>query len=392
MSAAGEQHTHIKGIIFFLLLLLIYSGVIFPFASEIGDGGNSWNQGDWLINNEYVVTRRGVLGSWLIALSDVLGGNPLYVVAAVQFILISFVFISVYAAVSARQFDGPVIWLVLSPAFVFLFWLHNPQGGFRKELIVYFSYSLVLLSVTLNFRQMWVIVFSALGFIVSVFAHEANFSSLPFFLFMIWLLRERYARWHLGVLAVCVVIGSVAGMVYALSFSRVENTELICAALTERGLSDHLCSGAIEWLSDDIHAALAHVKRRIESGTYWIYIVAYLLSLIPFLLFRPEGIKQKYYFACLLLGIGCFAPLFIVGEDWGRWISFYITSITMIALVDMSIRGRSWEIGSGNRAIVTVIAILHVALWSFPHVGGSLGLGLVDFAIRIGNKAARLLS
>ena len=392
MSAAGEQHTHIKGMFFFLLLLLIYSGIIFAFASQISDGGNSWNQGDWLINNEYVVTRRGVLGSWLIALSDVLGGNPLYVVAAVQFILISFVFVSVYAAVSSRQFDGPVIWLVLSPAFVFLFWLHNPQGGFRKELIVYFSYSLVFLSVTLSYRQTWVIVVSALVFVVSVFAHEANFFSLPFFLFMIWLLRERYSEWHLGVLAVCVVIGSVAGMVYALSFSRVENTELICAALTERGLSDHLCSGAIEWLSDDLHAALAHVKRRIESGTYWIYILAYLLSLIPFLIVRPDGIKTKHYLVCVMFGIVCFAPLFVVGEDWGRWISFYITSITMIALVDMSIRERSWQIRAGNKTIVSVIAISHIAFWSFPHVGASLGFGLADFALRAGNTVARLLS
>lgn len=391
MSAAGEQHTHIKRILFFLLLVFVYLYIVLPFASEIADGGNSWNQGDWFINNEYVVTRRGVLGSWLIALSDVLGGNPLYVVAAVQFILISFVFIIIYTQVSARQFDGPVIWLVLSPAFVFLFWIHNPQGGFRKELIAYFSYSLILLSVTLNFRQTWVIVVSALVFVVSVFAHEANFFSLPFFLFMIWLLRERYSEWHLGVLAVCVVVGSVAGMVYALSFSRVENTELICAALTERGLSDHLCSGAIEWLSDDLHAALAHVKRRIESETYWIYIVAYLLSLIPFFFVRPDGIKTEHYLACAIFGIICFAPLFMVGEDWGRWISFYITSITMIALVDMSIRERSWQIRAGNKTIVSAIAISHIAFWSFPHVGGSLGLGLAGLAMRAGNTVARLL-
>lgn len=392
MNTAVRRGTHITRIVSLLLLLLIFLCILFPFIDEIMSGGNSWNQGDWLINNEYTLTRRGVFGSLLLALSDTMGANPLYVVGFVQFILILLVFVGIYLALLYNNFSLFCVWMVLSPAFVFLFWLHDPQGSFRKELIVYFSYSLVLLSVTINLRQTWLLAVSASVFVLAVFAHEANVFSLPFYLLMIWLLRERYPEWHLGALAVCVVIGSVAGIAYALTFPRVENPQLICAALTERGLSGHLCTGAIEWLSDDIDTALSHAKQRVESGAHWTYIAAYLLSLIPFLLFRPEGIKQKYYFACLLLGIGCFAPLFIVGEDWGRWISFYITSITMIALVDMSIRGRSWEIGSGNRAIVTVIAILHVALWSFPHVGGSLGLGLVDFAIRIGNKAARLLS
>jgi hypothetical protein len=172
----------------------------------------------------------------------------------------------------------------------------------------------------------------------------------------------------------------------------VENPEVICAALTERGLSGHLCAGAINWLSDDLHAALSHVKQRVHADGYWIYIIAYFLSLVPFLFFRPNQINKIHYLMFIILGIFCFAPLFVIAIDWGRWISFYITSITIIVLVDMSVQGRIWQISLGDRTIVSIIAILHITLWSFSHFGGRFGLGLVEFVVRAGNEAARLLS
>ncbi len=60
----------------YILLRLFY---------DIHSGGNSWKQGDWLINNYSLEIRRGPIGSFFILISDILGSSPLTVVFVTQF-------------------------------------------------------------------------------------------------------------------------------------------------------------------------------------------------------------------------------------------------------------------------------------------------------------------
>ena len=57
-------------------------------------GGNSWKQGDWLINNAAGSIRRGPLGSFIISIDDLVDSNPLFVVSVIQIALLAVLFIT----------------------------------------------------------------------------------------------------------------------------------------------------------------------------------------------------------------------------------------------------------------------------------------------------------
>jgi hypothetical protein len=46
------------------------------FCLTVFNGENDWQQGDWLINTHGVTIRRGVLGSAIFMLSDILNVSP----------------------------------------------------------------------------------------------------------------------------------------------------------------------------------------------------------------------------------------------------------------------------------------------------------------------------
>jgi len=103
---------------------------------------NSWRLGDWLINYQGGMVRRGLLGELVYRTSQLIQLSPGFLV----FLLQSF-FYTVFLGFSYRLLLGqhkllPYILLIFSP-FIFTFQIYDFQGGYRKEII--FFASLILL-------------------------------------------------------------------------------------------------------------------------------------------------------------------------------------------------------------------------------------------------------
>jgi hypothetical protein len=69
----------INFIIFSVFTFLILAYILYELGLDINNGGNSWKQGDWLINNETQLVRRGFFGSIILKISDFISINPLVI-------------------------------------------------------------------------------------------------------------------------------------------------------------------------------------------------------------------------------------------------------------------------------------------------------------------------
>jgi hypothetical protein len=282
-----------------------------------------------------------------------------------------------------------VLWLALSPAFILMFWFLDFQGTFRKEILVYLSYSILILGILTGSRKRFLMWLSSLIFIFSIFAHEANFFFLPFFIIALVICTVKVRSKDLYTLLLVVISGSLGGLGYAIAFSKPSDSYFVCQALLERGLADTLCGGAISYLSLDFDQAVHLVKNElIYSGLYMSYALAYILAVIPLLFLRPAFLSEKIYYSVIFLGVIVFFPLFIVAYDWGRWISFYITSASIILIMHMNIRRDLYPLNVNTSPAFKAFAFLHCFLWSMPHCCEPMGFGVPDF---IGKVAYKLL-
>lgn len=373
----------------FSVLFIVFVYVLVALYSDITAGGNDWRQGDWLINNEYQLVRRGIFGSLVFSISDHFLINPLLLVVVTQGSIVIVIFLTIGLSVVRLEPNTRVLWLILSPAFVLIFWFNDIGSSCRKEILVYFSYSLLLLSIVFQIKNKFMIWIASLFFIFAVFSHEGNFLFLIFFIISLYIVRENLSKKQWYLLVSIVIIGSLGGLGYAIAYSESIDSTFVCRALLQRGLSEHLCNGAIFFLDQDIDHAVDFLKSELlDSGLYIFYIIAYCLSLIPLLFVRPLFLSKKVYFLVIIFGIMLFSPLFAIAIDWGRWINFYVTSMTMILLMHMNLRPNLYPFRELNTISFKLIVFLHSTTWNVPRYHEVIGFGVVDFAKWV---AAKLL-
>ena len=76
-----------------LLIAVILGTVLFYLLYQLfldfSLGGNNWKQGDWLINELSEPVRRGLFGSAVLRISDVIGLNPLLLLILFQALIVT---------------------------------------------------------------------------------------------------------------------------------------------------------------------------------------------------------------------------------------------------------------------------------------------------------------
>lgn len=316
------------------ILLVSFTYISLRVFYDYQSGGNAWKQGDWLINNAGGLTRRGPFGSTIISISDLTSLSPLLLVSVFQIAFLAVLFLTFRRL--ALEIRNPKLSLVLisSPAIFTMFWVADPQGSVRKELIAFSGISLYALGLL---REKWPLLWvGAAVFCLSTLSHEAMvlFTPMLVALFVLSRLQKTSAvRAHaLGAIAITLAFSSVA-LLFALRNSGTADISAICATLTDRGLSESICGGAIAWLSYDSAYGFQAVTSRLGVRSLGGFLVAYLAALAPLLYIVWLSEKRLVVGAALILSALPFAPLYVVAVDWGRWMSFHIFSATIFSVL-----------------------------------------------------------
>lgn len=312
--------------------LFIFSCSVFiaHFCLTIFNGGNDWQQGDWLINNHGITIRRGMLGSAIFMLSDLINVNPLNFLYVLQAGILFFLFSNFYKIMELLlKLHDEFILLITSSSFFLIYWASAPLVGLRKEALVFLAVSCLLVwGIRRNDFFLWIgCIICALG----ILGHEANILFLPAFIYIFFIFIDgKLKASYLWPYTIIIIASFYTAWITVIHTTA--NPKLVCDELLSRGLSERLCGGAINYLSTSSVDAFNSYKSYIRIQGLIVFPIAYIMgALASFYFIYLSNIRKQLVTLYVLTALPFF-PLYIIAVDWGRWASFHLSSFAFIIM------------------------------------------------------------
>jgi hypothetical protein len=333
---------------------------------------NSTTMGDWLINYQGGFIRRGFLGECVYQLSMYSKWSAGLIVFYLQLIFYFLFFIFTYFSI-LKQKQLYSHWLLIFSPFIFYFQVLDPQGGFRKEIIVFSILAFTVWAANkFSTKRFEVIIYFVLLFYpLVILSHEMLAICLPYIL-IIYFLKIPLTK---------------KGLLYLIALSSISILTFL-ACINDHGSSTNIISimksldivgyeiyddgGAIHWLDRSTAYTFNEVQHHIENSSFLtIYFFCILMSLLAFIpLFQKirQFLKNKIILVLFLIVFVGSITLCAVAFDWGRYIYIQLVSLFLITLVmDKNIKETEY---SGNLPFLFVLSIIYFSIWHIPHMGG----------------------
>ena len=340
-----------------LLLVLAWSYLEIHYAGELQGVVDGWKTGDWLINYQGGLVRRGLVGQLLFWLSST-GMNLRWLTFGLQSLVMFGVYLLAIYIFSLGPRHRVLFCMLLSPAFL-LFPFFDLQGGFRKELLVLLSFGVLTVSYARKSMGVFGLAGAWIIYLLAVLSHELCALVLPFYWYLFYqaacvgVMRARSAV----LAALLFSLTALFAIGFAFIFSGDDSAfQGICQSIQQRGFSASVCIGAIEWLKFDAMHGRQTVLNSLRF--YYYYSILLALAILPvFLSDWPRGAAVLLMLASALAML----PLFTVAIDWGRWIYVYASMLFFLVLAEACVRRINF------RAVPGWLLLLYLSIWSMPH-------------------------
>ena len=326
----------------------------------------SWITGDWLINYSDGFVRRGATGEMCRRLYMLASIDPVSAVIAIKIISYIALCAALLIVVVRRTISAIELTLFVSPA-ALPFELYDPLGSGRKEIIllavfaIYVVADLVLPEDGRRLWQDWRFWFLLVALPVLTLIHEGLFFFFPFFV-AYEALKRRVRRED--VLRFGIPL-SVAGVVFLASWAYRGDSGIsaaMCSSLTSMSLNPELCNGAISALEHyDVYVSFADLTRYLMLGA---------LTFGPLIWYAGQVLDSRRHSRMqpvMALAMAFTLPLYVLSEDWGRWmhVSAMLILVIVVACKDTPIYLPA------KRPVLAVASVIaasvYVIAWQLPH-------------------------
>lgn len=357
--------------IFAFLLLVFLSFNVPIFCYE-------WCIGDWLINYQGGIVRRGLAGELFFEISHAFGVNEILLIIIFQIIIYGIYIFNACKLAIKSYFLIPNIVLFLSPAFV-LFPILNPMGGFRKEILLF----ALLSTICIYFQEHdYISRFSVLVIsVVSIFIALNHEMLIIYLLYTISALAIYEGGF--GIKTKRIVLATAPALLLGLLLAifakgSQEITKSICMSIKEYAPLDCVSPsilGSISFLSKDVSFAHQFTLESMKSDSAFIYVILVILSSTPLLLiFRTEfnTLKSRKSILYLCAPIILSIPLFWVVADFGRLIYIHVSCLSLIILMANPDKDdRPLKIYKNDMFLVC-FCFIFIVIWRLTHFNVSM--------------------
>ena len=385
---AAERPMLRKLIFVYVSVASVY--IVARYLREVSRGGQVWTTGDWLISYRAGFIRRGLTGSITYGLTDLTGIDALHVAAATQILVYAALLASVLYMLSRLKMTVPVALLAISPAFLLMAFFF-PKLGMSKEMIGFLAVALV--GLTAFTRRNGSFFLGIAIFTASGFAHEINAFLAPDLLALLLILAgmKIIPKRQAWLAALIVVLAAGSAILTAMLYSGVGKGAALCQVILSYGGWEEFCgkSGPTVWLDRDMAYGMQFTwDANVQSGIWPWFVVGWVLSMLPFFLFRVtddpkgQGTRRVLFAACA--GILAYAPLFVIASDWGRWIAMHVFCMTILTFVSL----RLGLLGERNKDLSPVFLVFAL-VWAMPDYGQPLTAG---FLKKVGTAVTQIES
>ena len=340
-----------------LLLILAWSYLEIHYAIELQGMADGWKIGDWLINYQGGLVRRGLAGQLLFWVTFT-GISLRWLTFGLQSLAMFGVYLLAVSLYSMGPRHRVLFCMLLSPAFL-LFPFFDLQGGFRKELLVFLSFGLLTIQYARKSMEIIGLV-SAWGiYLLAVFSHELCALVVPFYLYLFYRARCTgiIGGRSAALAAFIFALTALSAIVFSFVYSGGESAFLgVCESIQRKGFSEDVCIGAIEWLKFDA----AHGRYTVLNSLrfYYYYPILLVVAIAP--IFLSDWLKGAVGILMLASALAML-PLYAVAIDWGRWIYVYVSMLFFMILAEACVGGVNFK------KIPGWLILLYLGGWSVPH-------------------------
>jgi hypothetical protein len=340
-----------------LVLATIFATIAARQFQNSKNGGSSYQTADWLINYSGGFVRRGLFGELFLAI-PVDGSIGIWVLFIIQLSLHGLVLYFGYLMIQRRGFSWLSIAVWLGPASLgFFAW--DAGSPFRKEVLAYVV--LIALVVARDNHSIKVLrsfyFAGTLIFALAIFSWEASVLFIPLILYLVWTnpalserLRDRYL--YVFTFLLIGILGTINSVV---NHGDSRTAEMICDRVRSKGYNgEQLCSGAI----DAIGWSSSYTLQKVQIS-YPLYFGYYLLAPLALAAVVYALYKSSSYILQIVVA-GSFIPLFVVVNDYGRWISMIVISLAFLGTTTK-------KLPEPNKTWFPYIAIAYLTVWGLPH-------------------------
>lgn len=365
-------------IIFFTTIFLNY----FFFLFRIVDRANPWIVGDWLINYENGLIRRGLFGEIFLLFIQFFNFEVLKTLFISICILAILFYYYSFKIIKNSNINFLYLILILSPA-TYLFTFYDPLAIGRKEILifVFFGYYIANLSNQLSFSNKIYFLFFFLIGIFLVLTHEIIIFFMFFPLFMKFLILEEKSKFQIKFIKseIFFILGCFFGLIAIIYFSSGSDPNTpkkICDKILSFNVDKNICygtSGAIKYTyinKENLFNVINYTKNHIKEYNYinYLYYLSIFISSIIFIyIFIFERINKKKNFYFIIFNsfqLISLSILFVIVNDWGRYLNiFFITN----SLIFIKFFSYNLVFNKFIKVIIFIIIISNTTIWHMPH-------------------------
>ena len=290
------------------------------------------------------------------------------------------------------------LFLVFSPVTI-AFTFYDPLAVGRKELI-FFTFYVIYISIFLNNLKLSLfktIFYFFIGF-TFVLIHEIFIFFSLFFIFTKFFdIYKKNIKIKINYFLneFSLIFGSLIAFIILLFFSTNEPNlkDLVCGRLINNGLTSEICKGALTEIIFSKYVtsykSLGLIEYIISYNYLKTYIIALILFFLPlyiFIFFQKINKKCiKIFTIFIIIQLIFLASIFIVVNDWGRYLNTYF--ILILVFVSYFFLEKNFkEVSKLNfkDIILVFILFLYSISWHMPHCcQKNLGKGMISFKERI---------
>jgi hypothetical protein len=269
---------------------------------------------------------------------------------------------------AAKRTIGVIeIAILLSPA-ALPFELYDPLGSGRKEIALLAVFALyVVLHHFLTtsegpVQRQWQFWYLLAAFPALTLVHEGLFFFLPFFLAYGWMTRDSLGQRSTLVFGIPYIVASAA-LFLSWMFQGGDGTSAaMCSSLRAMSLDPELCGGAV--------AALDRYEVYIGGADVVRYLGLAIVTFVPLFWYATRALHRSRhgrFVASMAVAFAATMPLYLLSEDWGRWmhISTVLMFVTVLACKDISVRLPSRQPALAAACIAGIC--VYVSSWQMPH-------------------------
>lgn len=352
---------------FYLSLFLLFSSLFLTITNLfnlIVYGGNNWGIGEWLINYNGGLVRRGLVGQIILA-SELSGTALISLTVSIQLSLYLVVWIYLVKILIKNNFSWPFVALICSPLGIcFIGW--DQFVFIRKEFIGLAS--MIVLSYYIRGRPShkgFLTLFYIL-FTLAIFSSEVNLVLFPGIIFL--LTYKSDSRWKKFFskqvfLLSCLVCSSILTSFFFKGDKNIAQS--VCKEIIASGLDpEKNCRGAVDVLGMSFSSMLSTLSS--SYPVYFLYFVFLLISVMPLLVISSDKLTGLW----ILTIFAGTLPLYLIAWDYGRWIFIFIVEITICLSITV-VRVRNEAMFNSRSTPI------YLLLWGSGHGGNPLENGWI---------------